>query len=86
MVSWTGWIGFVARPGYAAGSAETMARRGIAPGRKTIMKTTTMTRRGLLGVASGAWACCLLCRPASAAAEFDFKLGVNAPETPSVDD
>ena len=85
MVSWTGWIGFVARPGDAAGSAETVARRGAAPERKTIMKTTTMTRRGLLGAASGAWACCIR-RPASAAAEFDFKLGVNAPETPSVDD
>src|SRR5882672_3744983 len=81
MVSWTGWIGFVARLANTAGSAETGFRRGTASGRKTIMKTMTMTRRSLLGVSSAAWASSILGRPASAAAEFDFKLGVNTPET-----
>jgi len=45
------------------------------------MKTTNLTRRGLLGAASAAFAGTILSRPASAAAEFDFKLGVNTPET-----
>ncbi len=45
------------------------------------MKTTTITRRGLLGAASAAWASTILSKPANAAAEFDFKLGVNTPET-----
>jgi tripartite ATP-independent transporter DctP family solute receptor len=40
-----------------------------------------MTRRGLLGAASGAWATTILSRPVSAAAEFEFKLGVNTPDT-----
>jgi hypothetical protein len=45
------------------------------------MKTTAVTRRGLPGAASGAWADCILGRPASAAAAFKFRLGVNARET-----
>ena len=45
------------------------------------MKTMKLTRRGLLGAASAAWAATVLSKPASAAAEFDFKLGVNTPET-----
>src|SRR6202043_3566276 len=44
----------------------------------TIMK---MTRRGLLGLASAAWASTVLSKPASAVAEFEFKLGVNTPDT-----
>lgn len=40
-----------------------------------------MTRRGLLGAASAAWATGMLGKPASAAAEFEFKLGVNTPDT-----
>jgi TRAP-type transport system periplasmic protein len=40
-----------------------------------------MTRRGLLGAASGAWATTILSKPVSAAAEFQFKLGVNTPDT-----
>jgi len=40
-----------------------------------------MTRRGLLGAASGAWATTILSKPVSAAAEFEFKLGVNTPDT-----
>src|SRR5260221_9662173 len=40
-----------------------------------------MTRRGLLGLASAAWASTALSKPASAAAEFEFKLGVNTPDT-----
>src|SRR3982074_422640 len=54
-----------------------------ALGRKTIMKTTKLTRRGLLGAASATWATAILGHPAKAAsaAEFDFKLGVNTPET-----
>jgi TRAP-type transport system periplasmic protein len=45
------------------------------------MKTMKLTRRGLLGAASAAWAATVLSKPGSAAAEFDFKLGVNTPET-----
>ena len=45
------------------------------------MKTTDLTRRSLLGAASATWATAILRRPAHAAAEFDFKLGVNTPET-----
>ena len=40
-----------------------------------------MTRRGVLGVASTAWAATIFAKKASAAAEFDFKLGVNTPDT-----
>jgi tripartite ATP-independent transporter DctP family solute receptor len=40
-----------------------------------------ITRRGLLGVVSAAWATSVWSKPAGAAAEFDFKLGVNTPET-----
>jgi TRAP-type transport system periplasmic protein len=40
-----------------------------------------ITRRGLLGAASVALASGALGRPASAAAEFEFKLGVNTPDT-----
>jgi tripartite ATP-independent transporter DctP family solute receptor len=40
-----------------------------------------MTRRGLLGTASAAALTAILGKPAQAAAEFDFKLGVNTPET-----
>jgi TRAP-type transport system periplasmic protein len=43
--------------------------------------TVKMTRRGLLGAASAAWATGMLGKPASAAAEFEFKLGVNTPDT-----
>src|SRR5258708_16612798 len=41
----------------------------------------TITRRGFLGAASAAWATTVLSKPASAAAEFDLKLGVNTPDT-----
>ena len=48
------------------------------------MKTTRLTRRGLgqglLGAASAIFATGILGQPAKAA-EFDFKLGVNTPET-----
>ena len=47
---------------------------------KTTMKTAKLTRRGLLTAASAAWATSILSKPASAA-EFEFKLGVNTPET-----
>jgi TRAP-type transport system periplasmic protein len=39
-----------------------------------------MTRRGLLRAASAAWATAVIGKPASAASEFEFKLGVNTPE------
>src|SRR5713101_1463013 len=45
------------------------------------MKTMDLTRRGLLGAASAAFATTILAKPVSAAAEFEFKLGVNTPET-----
>src|SRR5882757_6512797 len=53
--------------------------RQTALGGKTIMKTTKLTRRGLLRAASATWATAILGHPAKAAsaAEFDFKLGVN---------
>ncbi|WP_225711055.1 TRAP transporter substrate-binding protein [Bradyrhizobium semiaridum] len=40
-----------------------------------------VTRRGVLGAGSGALAAAMLGKRALAAAEFDFKLGVNTPET-----
>ena len=40
-----------------------------------------ITRRDLLGSASAAWAATTFNKPASAAAEFEFKLGVNTPDT-----
>ena len=40
-----------------------------------------MTRRGVLGAASVAWATTMLAKPSKAAAEFDFKLGVNTPDS-----
>jgi tripartite ATP-independent transporter DctP family solute receptor len=39
-----------------------------------------ITRRSLLGAASAALASSALSRPASAAAEFEFKLGINTPD------
>jgi tripartite ATP-independent transporter DctP family solute receptor len=40
-----------------------------------------ITRRGLLGAASAAWATTMLDHPAGAAAEFEFRLGVDTPDT-----
>ena len=40
-----------------------------------------ITRRDLLRSASATWATTILSKPASAAAEFEFKLGVNTPDT-----
>src|ERR1700694_262448 len=40
-----------------------------------------IARRDLLGAASAAWATTVLNKPASAAAEFEFKLGVNTLDT-----
>src|ERR1700726_33479 len=40
-----------------------------------------ITRRGLIGAASAALAATVLKKSASAAAEFEFKLGVNTPDT-----
>ena len=45
------------------------------------MKSTNMTRRTLLRTVSALAAAANLAKPANAAAEFDFKLGVNTPET-----
>src|SRR5450432_367091 len=60
------------------GSTETGFWRDNAPREATTMK---ITRRGLLGSASAAWATAVIGKPASAAAEFEFKLGVNTPDT-----
>jgi TRAP-type transport system periplasmic protein len=60
------------------GSTETGFWRDNAPREATTMK---ITRRGLLGSASAACATAMLGKPASAAAEFEFKLGVNTPDT-----
>src|SRR6201990_1811670 len=40
-----------------------------------------MTRRGVLGAASAAWATTVLGKPAQAPAQFAFKLGVNTPDS-----
>src|SRR5476651_689521 len=40
-----------------------------------------ITRRGLLGATSGAFAATVLNKATSAVAEFEFKLGVNTPDT-----
>ena len=40
-----------------------------------------LTRRAVLGTASAAWATTILGQPARAAAEFEFKLGVNTPDS-----
>ena len=45
------------------------------------MNSMAVTRRGLLAAASGIGAGAILGKSARAAAEFDFKLGVNTPET-----
>src|SRR6201985_3887028 len=45
------------------------------------MKSMKMTRRGWLGAASALAASTIIGKRAEAAAEFDFKLGVNTPET-----
>ena len=45
------------------------------------MKTTKMSRRRVLGAGSVAMAATMFGKPVLAAAEFDFKLGVNTPET-----
>ncbi|WP_343206187.1 TRAP transporter substrate-binding protein [Bradyrhizobium sp. OHSU_III] len=45
------------------------------------MKTKIMTRRSVLGAGSGAVAATMFGKRAIAAAEFDFKLGVDTPET-----
>src|SRR6201996_1993265 len=43
--------------------------------------TMKLTRRAVLGTASAAWATTILRQPARAAAEFEFKLGVNTPDS-----
>src|SRR6202166_3656939 len=91
VVSWIPQNGFVGRSGDGqplrprlpdladcGGSKETGSRRDKALGRQEKM---TITRRGLLGAASAAWATTVVSRSASAAAEFEFKLGVNTPDT-----
>ncbi|MGY4405477.1 tripartite ATP-independent transporter DctP family solute receptor [Bradyrhizobium sp. USDA 3315] len=45
------------------------------------MKTMRLTRRRVLGTGSAAFAATMFGKRAVAAAEFDFKLGVNTPET-----
>jgi TRAP-type transport system periplasmic protein len=40
-----------------------------------------LSRRAVIGTASAAWATTMLGRPARAAADFDFKLGVNTPDS-----
>ena len=45
------------------------------------MKTTKISRRRVLGAGSVAMAATMFGKPVLAAAEFDFKLGVNTPET-----
>ena len=81
MVSWVGLIGFVARLPDAVGSAEAAASRGAAIAGKTIMKTMAMAPRDCSGPSLPPGPAASLGRPASAAAGFEFMLGVNTPET-----
>src|SRR5215475_12361523 len=79
MVSRHSWLGFTQMP---CGSGRPSGKWFQAPsafGRKTIMKSMIMSRRAVLG-ATAAWAS-VAARPAKAAAEFEFKLGVNTPDT-----
>jgi hypothetical protein len=72
----TGWLPTRRR----RGSAETCRQSGANPARDAkTMKN--MTRRGLLGAASVARATTFLGKPARAAVEFEFKLGINTPDT-----
>jgi TRAP-type transport system periplasmic protein len=52
-------------------------RPNVRSGEATTMK---ITRRGVLAAASAIWATAVLSKPAVAAAEFEFKLGVNTPD------
>jgi hypothetical protein len=45
------------------------------------MKSMIVGRRAVLGAISTAFISPFLARPAGAAAEFEFKLGVNTPHT-----
>jgi hypothetical protein len=88
MVSWIGQNGFVDRLDRLRRPVRSHGRFGLncGPARNRAREKNNNENngndpQGVLGVASGARACCLLGRPASAAAEFEFKLGVNAPET-----
>src|SRR3984885_11156276 len=58
-------------------------RPTLAARRQSARETIKMkiTRRGLIGAASAALAATALSKPSSAAAEFEFKLGVNTPDT-----
>jgi len=80
MVSFGHKAGF-ARLADGGRSADNPGGRRRRLGEKTTMKSMKITRRGLLGAMSGASAAAVLGRPASAAAEFDFKLGVNTPDS-----
>src|SRR5580704_17497639 len=64
----------------AAGRASTqnsLTGRAKVPEEAIIMK---ITRRSLLGAASATLATAMSGKPAGAAAEFEFKLGVNTPD------
>src|ERR1700730_5947368 len=87
VVSWIPKNGFVGRTGNGRDVAAAAprpcgpqrVRRKLPAGaikRSGGKKKMTITRRGLLGAASAAWATTVVSRSASAAAEFEFKLGV----------
>src|SRR5665213_152382 len=84
VVSWVPQNGFVRRGGEGRVRWRPRALRRAAVRRKLAFTETRkmkITRRALLGSASAAWATSILSKPASAAAEFEFKLGVNTPDT-----
>ena len=68
-----------------------VVRRKLPPGanqraretRNSGDKKNENNPQGLLRSASATWATTILSKPASAAAEFEFKLGVNTPPIPS---
>jgi hypothetical protein len=78
MVSRRPRLGFERRLAGQGDPVESSSRR---PVQKIIMKSMMMSRRALLGGATAALAGASLARPAKAAAEFQFKLGVNTPDT-----
>jgi hypothetical protein len=67
------------------GDGNCLQAQTSALGRQETRETRKMkiTRRDLLRSASATWATTILSKPASAAAEFEFKLGVNTPPIPS---
>jgi hypothetical protein len=74
MVSPAGFIDFMVKLAGRAPLPKPAFRCKGTFGRKTIMKSMNMTRRGVFGAASALGATTVLGRRAQAAAEFDFRV------------